>query len=115
MATRRRVFKVAERVRELIAEELQRVADPRFHLVTITSAVVSPDLRHVKIYWMATGDAERHSEVSEAFEGAHGMFKRTLGRALGTKFVPEIRFYYDDTLDASDEVDRLLAKIRTPG
>ena len=50
MANKRRVYKVAERIQGLIAMELQRVADPRFHLVTITSVVVSPDLRNAKIY-----------------------------------------------------------------
>lgn len=113
MASPRRVHKVAEKVRGLIALELQRVADPRFSLVTVTSAVVSRDLRHVKVYWMATGDAERRREVEEAFEGASGLFRRLLADGLGTRFVPDLRFYYDDTLDASDEIDRLLAKIRT--
>jgi ribosome-binding factor A len=114
MANKRRVFKVAEKVRGLVAMELQRVADPRFSLVTVTSAVVSQDLRHVKIYWVVSGDDERRDEVAHAFEGATGMFRRILGRELGTRFVPDLRFYYDDTLDASEEVERLLSKIRKP-
>ncbi|MBX7143014.1 MAG: 30S ribosome-binding factor RbfA [Oligoflexia bacterium] len=113
MASPRRVHKVAEKVRGLIAMELQRVADPRFSLVTITSAVVSRDLRHVKVYWMVTGNSVRRAEVEQAFEGATGLFRRLLADGLGTRFVPDMRFYYDDTLDASDEIDRLLAKIRT--
>jgi ribosome-binding factor A len=114
MANKRRVFKVAEKVRALIAMELQRVADPRFFMVTITSAVVSHDLRHVKIYWVTSGDAQRRNEVGEAFEGAAGMFRRMLGKELGTRMVPDLRFYYDDTLDASEEVNRLLSRIRRP-
>lgn len=114
MANKRRVFKVAEKVRALIAMELHRVADPRFLMVTITSAVVSHDLRHVKIYWVTSGDSNRKQEVAEAFEGAAGMFRRILGKELGIRFVPDMRFYYDDTLDASEEVDRLLSRIRPP-
>ena len=45
MSERRRTYRVAERIREIIAWELQRTADPRFHLVTVTSVMVTADLR----------------------------------------------------------------------
>ncbi len=112
MAKQRRVHRVAEKVRESVALELQRLADPRFHLVTISSAVASPDLRNVKIYWMVNGGPDRREEVADAFQSALGVFKRIVGRELGIKFVPELTFYYDDTLDASEEVQRLFDRIR---
>lgn len=111
MAKQRRIHRVAEKVRESVAMELQRLADPRFSLVTITSAVASPDLRNVKVYWMVTGGEERRAEVAEAFESAMGAFKRIVGRELGIRFVPELTFYYDDTLDTSEEVQRLFDRI----
>jgi len=111
MATRRRTYRVAERVKELIAKELLRVADPRFSLVTVTSAVVSPDLRKAKIYWIVTGGREREEEVNEAFEGAAGLFSRALAKDLGTRFTPELEFFYDDTLDTVDELERLFKRI----
>jgi ribosome-binding factor A len=114
MAQQRRVFRVAEKIRELVAGELNRMADPRFSLVTITKVMVSPDLRHAKVYWVVTGKDERRAEVQEAFTHAEGLFKRILAKDLGTRFVPALRFYYDDTLDTCDEVERLFAKISHP-
>ena len=111
MAKQRRVHRVAEKVRETVALELQRMADPRFSLVTITSVVASADLRNVKIYWMASGDAARRKEVEEAFQHAGGVFRRVIGRDLGIKFVPELHFYYDDTLDTDEEVRRLFERV----
>ena len=111
MAKQRRVHRVAEKVRETVALELQRMADPRFSLVTITSVVASADLRNVKIYWMASGDAARRKEVEEAFQSAGGVFRRVIGRDLGIKFVPELHFYYDDTLDTDEEVRRLFERV----
>lgn len=111
MAKQRRVHRVAEKVRETVALELQRLADPRFSLVTVTSVVASADLRNVKIYWMVGGGAERQKEVKEAFQSASGVFKRVIGRDLGIKFVPEIHFFYDDTLDTDEEVRRLFEKV----
>ena len=111
MANKRRTFQIAEKIREIIAMQLMRTADPRFTLVTITSVVISPDLRYAKIYWVVTGDEERRQVVKEAFESASGMFRRAIGSELKVRFVPEIRFFYDDTLDTAEEVERLFAKI----
>jgi len=116
MANQRRAFRVAEQIRALIATELQHVSDPRLEMVTITSVVSSPDLRYAKIYWMVTGGGvsnageTRRAEVEAGFESANGFFRRLLAKELGVRFTPEIKFYYDDTYDTTNEVDRLLAR-----
>ena len=117
MSARRRVFQVGEKIRELIAEQLVHTADPRFSLVTITSVMVSPDLRNAKVYWVVSfvsgvNRDERIAEVSEAFESAQGLFRRILAKQLGVRFVPELRFYYDDTLDTVERVEQLMGKIK---
>jgi ribosome-binding factor A len=111
MAERRRTFRVSERIRELIASEVLRMADPRFGLVTITSVVTSADLRHAKVYWMVSGGKERVPQVTDAFTHAEGLFRKLLARELGTRFVPELRFYYDDTIDTVHTVEELLSRI----
>lgn len=117
MAGSRRVYQVGERIKELIAEHLLHTADPRFSLVTITSVMVSPDLRMAKVYWVVSllsgvDREERISEVTEAFHSAEGLFRRLLAKQLGVRFVPEVRFYYDDTLDTVEHVERLMSKIK---
>lgn len=114
MPSQRRVYRVAEKIRDLIAMELNRVADPRFSLVTISSVIVSPDLRHARVYWMVSGGAERRGQVDQAFQSAEGLFKRVLAKELKIRFVPELKFFYDDTLDTCEEVERLMEKIH-PG
>ena len=116
--SQRRIFQIGERIKEVVAEQLQRAADPRFSLVTITSVMVSPDLRNAKVYWVVSlvsgvDRDERIAEVQEALESAAGHFRKLLGKQLGIRFVPELRFYYDDTLDTVENVERLMAKIRS--
>lgn len=117
MAGSRRVYQVGERIKELVAEHLVHTADPRFNLVTITSVMVSPDLRIAKVYWVVSTISgidreERIAEVTEAFQSAEGLFRRLLAKQLGVRFVPELRFYYDDTLDTVEHVERLMSKIK---
>jgi ribosome-binding factor A len=112
MAQSRRVHKVAERLQDLIASELLQLRDPRLSLLTITSVIVSSDLRHAKVYYMTTGDKSRIEKAGEALAGATGRFRQVVGRELGLRFVPELRFYYDDTLDAREEVERLLERAK---
>jgi ribosome-binding factor A len=120
MAGNRRVYQIAERIKEVVAEHLIHTADPRFSLVTITSVMVSPDLRNAKVYWVVsfpsgTDRQERIAEVNEALESAQGHFKRVLAKQLGVRFVPAVRFYYDDTLDTAEHVERLMERIKTSG
>jgi len=120
MAGNRRIYQVAERIKELVAEHLLYTADPRFNLVTITSVMVSPDLRNAKVYWVVsflsdTDRDERIAEVEEALQAAQGYFRRMLAKQLGVRFVPDLRFYYDDTLDTAEHVERLMERIKPTG
>lgn len=117
MAGSRRVYQIGERIKELVAQYLVHTADPRFGLVTITSVMVSPDLRIAKVYWVVSfvsdvDRGERVAEVAEAFESAQGYFRKMISKQLGIRFVPDLRFYYDDTLDTVEQVERLMAKIK---
>ncbi|RMG40227.1 MAG: 30S ribosome-binding factor RbfA [Candidatus Dadabacteria bacterium] len=110
MAVRRRTYKVAEQIRMSVASSLRKVADPRLELATITSVSVSADLRHAKVYWMGH-DRSKIEDMQRAFDGASGFFKRQLAKDLRIKAIPELRFYYDDTLDTREEINALLERV----
>lgn len=112
MSSNRRTYRVAEKLQQLIAQEVLRLSDPRFMLVTITSVVVSPDLRNAKVYWIVTGGKERQSEVEEAFKSAGGYFKRAVAKELRTRVAPEMSFFYDNTLDTVEEIEKLFKRLK---
>lgn len=111
MANKRRTFRLAEQIREMIAMQLLKAADPRFHMVTVTNVVLSPDMRNCKVYWVVSGASNNVDETTEAFEHAESLFKRALSKQLKLRFIPSIKFYYDDTFDVTDKVTRLLGSI----
>ncbi len=115
MAKVSRIHRVGERIQALVANQLIRLSDPRFFLVTISSVVVSRDLRHAKVYWVATGGKERVPEVEEAFRSASGVIRAGMAKELGMRSAPQLRFFYDDTLDTQQEVFELCSRIEDEG
>lgn len=113
MADRRRVFRVGERIREVVAQELNRLSDPRFELVSVSSVMTSRDLRTAKIYWLTSAGEEKREEIEEAFKSANGMFRTAVSKALKLRSAPELKFFYDDTLDEQERVTELLSQIQT--
>ena len=112
MGNNRRIFKISERIHSIVATKVLNLADPRLYMTTITAVKVSTDLKVAKIYWMATGGKERIPEVDDGFEAAKGILRYSIGKELSLRTVPELKFYYDDTLDVQEDINQLLAKIR---
>ena len=100
-----------ETVREVVACTLiEAIADPRLSFVTVTSVEMSPDLRHATVYIAAHGDAERYREALDGLESAKGRIRSLLGAEVRMKFVPELHFRIDPSLD---EAFRIEAAIRS--
>ena len=89
------------------------VNDPRLAQVTITGVTLSRDLRIAKVYFTAHGDAHDEQALLAGFESAKGFIKRELARALGLRYMPELKFFYDASFDYGSHIDRLLKSIQT--
>lgn len=111
MAQQRRMFKVSERIREIIASSLLYSDDPRFNLVTITAVSISSDLREAKVYWSIPDSKERKADVEAAWEKGARHFRKAVADGLDIKFVPNITYVYDETQDTYERVQELMKKI----
>ncbi|MCI5064269.1 30S ribosome-binding factor RbfA [bacterium] len=110
MSESRRVYRVAQAIREQLATRLLESSDDRFRFVTITGVKVTKDLRIASVYWVQSGARERIPEIEEAFQSAKGYFKRGLAEGLRLRCIPELRFFYDNTLDTVEQINELLKK-----
>jgi ribosome-binding factor A len=111
-----RVRKLNETVREALADTLERdVSDPRLALVTITSVEVSPDLRHVRVYFTAHGDEERYQAALDGFESAKGRIRQGLARRVSMKYLPEPTFIVDTSVDEGMRVAEAIKAEREAG
>ena len=110
-----RARRVATQIRARLVELLAReVSDPILSGVVVTTVELPDDLSiaRVKARLLTGGEQEeRRRQSVRALERASSRLRRGLGRSLGLKRVPELRFAYDTGADAAQRVDELLAEI----
>ena len=105
-----------ETVREIVACTLvEDVADPRLEFVTVTAVDMSPDLRHANVFVAVHGDAERRSEALAGLESAKGRIRSLLGAEVRMKFVPELHFRMDASLDEAHRIETAIRSERESG
>ena len=111
-------FARADRVSGLIQETLsdllkKRIHDPRLQMATITKVKMSADLKLARIYFAIYGDDKKSEDAAKGFESARGFIKRILARKLGLRYMPDLKFFFDDSLDYGSHIEQLLEKIKT--
>jgi ribosome-binding factor A len=91
---------------------LKRIKDPRLKSATITDVKMSRDLRIARIYFTTTGNKNSVEEAIEGFKSAIGYVKRTLAGQLGLRYMPELRFFYDESFDYGSHIDKILKEVK---
>lgn len=111
-----RLRKIDDTVREALADVLEKdVSDPRLALVTITSVEVSPDLRHARVYVTAHGDEERYREVLAGLDSAKRRIRQGLARRVSMKYLPDLTFALDRSIDESIRITNAIRGERDAG
>ncbi|MBF0118487.1 MAG: 30S ribosome-binding factor RbfA [Desulfobacterales bacterium] len=114
-----KVFNRSERVggliKEVLSEVLQKnISDPRLKMITITEVKVSKDLKYARIYFAILGGGSKinQEQAYHGFKSAMGYFKRELGAKLDLRYMPELKFMYDESFDYGSKIDKLLKSIQ---
>jgi ribosome-binding factor A len=111
-------YQRSERVGELLTEVISEVLredirDPRVTGVTITAARVTKDLRQARIYFTILGGASENKDaVLAGLKSALGFIRARIGKQLKLRFVPSIEFFYDESVDEAERIEKLLRQIR---
>jgi ribosome-binding factor A len=104
-----RARRVEEQLKRLLAELIRReVKDPRVGLITITSAEVSRDLTHAKVFFTpfaGVGDAEA---ALEALRHASGYLRHQVRNQMRLRVAPELDFHIDDSVERGARLSALI-------
>jgi ribosome-binding factor A len=80
-------------------------------MTTVTGVKMSRDLKLARIYFSIYGGKSKSEAAVLGFERARGFIKRSLAPRLGLRYMPDLKFYYDDSFDYSSHIEQLLKKI----
>jgi len=105
-----------ERLAELIKEEVsriihERVSDPRIGFVSITNVELTPDLKSAKIFASVLGDKNEREKTFEGLKSATSFIRGQLGNAVEFRYVPEIMFVYDKSIERGSRVLSIMHKL----
>ncbi len=114
MENNRRRDRVGSLIQRELSEILQRtIKDPRIAFCTVTHAEVSPDLKYVDVKVSVIGDAEKKDNALAGLKSATGFIRREIGRRLTLRYLPELRFVLDESVEHLMKIDELLKSVKS--
>jgi ribosome-binding factor A len=111
--SQQRPSRVGEQIREDLTELLARsVHDPGIGFITITRVAVTSDLQNARVYYTTLGDAKARKDTGRALERAKPFLRRQIGQRLQLRRIPELQFFFDETIERQDRVERILQDLQ---
>ena len=108
-----RPSRVGDQLRAEIADLLAReVHDPGVGFLTVTHVHVTPDLQVARIYYTTLGDEKGRRETERALQRASAFLRRQLGSRLRLRRVPELQFFFDESIERQDRIERILQDLQ---
>ncbi len=92
------------------------VHDPGAKNAVVSAVQLTDDLRLAKIYVrlldLEAPESARKS-LLKALERATGFLRRGLAQRLQLRYAPDLRFYWDESIDRGRDIEALLREIKT--
>ena len=97
-------------IHEVLAEEIERLTDPRLGFVTVTGVDAAPDMRHATVF-VSTIEVDRIDDSLKGLAAAAPRLRAALGREIRTKYTPELEFKADKGVIEGDRIEAILRKL----
>jgi ribosome-binding factor A len=113
MLAGKRAVRVGDQILREMAELLMlKVKDPRVKRTTLTGIHLSNDLKNAKVYYSVLGGDGAVREAQAGLDSAKGFIKREIGLRLALKYIPDIIFKHDRTLEMGDHMEKLFTALK---
>ncbi len=108
----RRPIRLASQLQEELGIMIQRkLRDPRIGFVTVTRVELTADLHLATVYFSVLGDESQQQQSAEALQQAAGFMRHELRQNLQLRFVPELRFRFDNRWETQVRLEGLFDQI----
>ncbi len=107
--------RVAQELQKELAVIIQReIKDPRVGMmVTVSGVEVSRDLAYAKVFvtFLNDKDEDAVKQGVKALQDASGFIRTLLGKAMRLRIVPELTFFYDNSLVEGMRMSNLVTSV----
>ena len=97
-------------LREVLAEEIERLNDARLEMVSVTGVDTAPNLRHAVVYIDVLG-SDAGDDALEALSGAAKRLQAVIGREVRMKYTPTLEFQIDPGVVGGTRIEEILKSI----
>ena len=80
-------------------------------VITVTKVKVSSDLGSAKIFYSVINNVISKKDLNINLNKKSKFLKGVIGRKITSKKIPEISFYFDDSIEFYDKIDKIFSKI----
>jgi len=113
MADQRRLNRYAGAIKKALSAIIDlKLEDPDKGYITLTRVRVSPDLKIASVYYTVMGDAEQKRKTEVVLKRSNTFLRNELKPSIKARWLPELRFFYDDSIDYAERIDTLLKQIK---
>ncbi len=107
--------RLADEIRDVIAMIFSgdQLSDPRLSGVTITAVKISGDLQLASVYFRLY-DKKILEDAQKGLESCKGFLKRKLASVLDVRRVPELRFFFDESIEQGARIEELISQLKKP-
>lgn len=105
--------RLAEEIRREVTAMIQsELHDPRIcKLSGITDVEVSRDLRYAKLFVSVYGSEEEQAQTLTGLQSAGGFIRSELGKRIRLRFLPELTFCLDPSIQRGIELTGLIREV----
>ena len=105
----KRTERIAQQILEILGEIIVRHIDlSRLGFITFTNATISTDLSHAKIFYSVIKPRIEPEDITKELNRIKGGFRKFLAPELHIRIIPELTFYYDETIEYTEKIGKII-------
>jgi len=108
-----RINRIGEEVKKELARIIGELKDPRIPMMTsVLRAEVTTDMKYCKAYVSILADEDGQNQALVALKSAEGFIRRELAQAIEIRYIPEITFVLDKSIEHGTHIDSILRGLK---
>ena len=110
----KRTDRIGQQIRKILGQITLKYIDlSHLGFITFTEVNISPDLRSANVFYSVLDPKYPKDEIQAAMNDLRKAFQKYIGPELKIKNIPKLKFYFDESQEYSEKIDKLLKDLKS--